>query len=70
MVLTGLHKQDKEWYRQGYMSKTEWYRQGIHDLDKEWYRQGIHALVSYCRKAVEVDGDFVENQGLETNLLT
>jgi hypothetical protein len=30
------------------------------EQDKEWYRQGIHALVSRWRKAVEVDGDFVE----------
>jgi hypothetical protein len=30
----------------------------------------IHELVSRWCKAVEVDGDFVEKQGLETNLLT
>jgi hypothetical protein len=42
----------------------------LHEQDKEWYRQGIHVLVSRWRKAVEVDGDFVEKQGLETNLLT
>jgi hypothetical protein len=30
------------------------------EQDKKWYRQGIHALVSRWRKAVQVDGDFVE----------
>jgi hypothetical protein len=29
--------------------------------DNEWYQQGMHALVSCWRKAVEVDGDHVEN---------
>jgi hypothetical protein len=28
--------------------------------DKSWYRQGIHALVPHWRKAVQVDGDYVE----------
>ncbi|KDR17168.1 hypothetical protein L798_08429, partial [Zootermopsis nevadensis] len=28
--------------------------------DKSWYRQGMHALVSRWRKAVQVDGDYVE----------
>jgi hypothetical protein len=40
------------------------------EQDKEWYRQGIHTLVSGWRKAVEVDGDFVEKKKLETKLLT
>jgi histone-lysine N-methyltransferase SETMAR len=35
-------------------------RTWLHDQDKEWYRKGIHALVSSCRKAVEVDGDSAE----------
>jgi hypothetical protein len=38
--------------------------------DNEWYRQGIHGPVSRWCKAVEVDGDFMEKSGLETNLLT
>jgi hypothetical protein len=42
----------------------------LHEQDKEWYRQGIHVLVFHWLKAVEVVGDFVEKQGLETNLLT
>jgi hypothetical protein len=25
-----------------------------------WYREGMHALVSHWRKAVDVDGDYVE----------
>ncbi|KDR22890.1 hypothetical protein L798_14745, partial [Zootermopsis nevadensis] len=28
--------------------------------DKSWYRQGMHALVPRWRKAVQVDGDYVE----------
>jgi histone-lysine N-methyltransferase SETMAR len=28
--------------------------------DKSWYRQGIHALVPRWRKAIQVDGDYVE----------
>jgi hypothetical protein len=31
-----------------------------HEQDNEWYQQDIHALVSRWRKAVEMDGDFVE----------
>jgi hypothetical protein len=72
MVPTGLHEQDKEWYRHGYTSRI---RNGtdratragqgmvptrLHEQDKEWYRQDIHALVSLWHKAVEVDGDYVE----------
>jgi hypothetical protein len=39
------------------------------EQDKEWYWQGMHALVSR-HEDVEVDGDFVENHGFETNLPT
>jgi hypothetical protein len=28
--------------------------------DSDWYRTGVHVLVSRWRKAVEVDGDYVE----------
>jgi hypothetical protein len=28
--------------------------------DSDWYKTGIHALVSRWRKAVEVDGDYVQ----------
>jgi hypothetical protein len=45
-------------------------RTWLHEEDKEWYPQGIHALDSPWHKGVEVDGDFVEKWGLETNLLT
>lgn len=32
----------------------------LREQDKMWYRSGIHALVSRWRKAVKVDGDYVE----------
>lgn len=32
----------------------------LRDQDNIWYKQGIHALVSRWRKAVLVDGDYVE----------
>jgi histone-lysine N-methyltransferase SETMAR len=28
--------------------------------DSDWYNRGMHGLVSRWRKAVEVDGDYVE----------
>jgi hypothetical protein len=30
------------------------------EQNKAWYRQGIHTLTPHWRKAIEVDGDFVE----------
>jgi hypothetical protein len=44
-------------------------RTWLHKQDKEWYWQGIHALVSCWCKAV-VNGDFVEEQGLDTTFFT
>jgi hypothetical protein len=35
-------------------------RKWLHRQDKSWYQQGIHALVPCWRKAVQVDGDYVE----------
>jgi hypothetical protein len=33
-----------------------------------WYREGIHALVSPRRKAVDVDGDYVEKYMCKGNI--
>jgi histone-lysine N-methyltransferase SETMAR len=33
---------------------------------KSWYRQGIYALVPRWRKAVQIDGDYVEKSVKET----
>jgi hypothetical protein len=30
------------------------------EQETSWYREGMHALVSRWRKAVDVDGDYVE----------
>jgi hypothetical protein len=38
-----------------YASRT-WPR----EQDTSWYREGMHALVLHWRKAVGVDGDYVE----------
>ena len=29
---------------------------------RSWYREGMHALVSRWRKAVDLDGDYVEKE--------
>ena len=35
-------------------------RTWLHEQETSWYREGMHALVSRWRKAVDVDGDYVE----------
>jgi hypothetical protein len=32
----------------------------LHEQDKTWYKPGIHDLVLRCRKAISLDGDYVE----------
>ena len=32
----------------------------LHEQETSWNREGMHALVSRWRKAIDVDGDFVE----------
>jgi hypothetical protein len=32
----------------------------LREQEISWYREGLHALVSRWRKAVELDGDYVE----------
>jgi len=32
----------------------------LREQETSWYRDGMHALVSRWRKAVDVDGDYVE----------
>jgi hypothetical protein len=41
-------------------SVIEAVRKGLCRQDKSWYWQGMYALVPRWRKAVEVDGDYVE----------
>jgi histone-lysine N-methyltransferase SETMAR len=36
--------------------------------EKSWYRQRIHALVPGWRKAVQIDGDYVENSVCKRNI--
>jgi 23S rRNA maturation mini-RNase III len=35
-------------------------RTWLREQETSWYREGMHALVSRCRKAVDVDGGYVE----------
>ena len=35
-------------------------RTWLREQETSWYREGMHALVSHWRKAVDVDGDYVE----------
>jgi hypothetical protein len=35
-------------------------RTWLREQETSWYREGMHALVSCWRKAIDVDGDFVE----------
>jgi hypothetical protein len=35
-------------------------RSWLREQETSWYREGMHALVSRWRKAVDVDGDYVE----------
>jgi hypothetical protein len=53
MLLRGTHFEDDN-------SVIEAVRKWLCRQDKSWYRQGIHALVPRWRKAVQVDGDYVE----------
>jgi hypothetical protein len=38
------------------MSVRKWLR----EQEKSWYREGMRALVSRWRKALDIDGDYVE----------
>jgi len=38
----------------------------LYKQDKAWYWQGIRNLVPRRRKAVKVDGDFVEKLGMDS----
>jgi hypothetical protein len=53
VALRGTHFQDDN-------SVIEAVRKWLRRQGKSWYRQGIHALVPCWRKAVQVDGDYVE----------
>jgi hypothetical protein len=35
-------------------------RTWLREQETSWYREGLHALVSRWRKAVDVDGDYME----------
>jgi hypothetical protein len=35
-------------------------RTWLREQETSWYREGMHAIVSRWRKAVDVDGDYVE----------
>jgi hypothetical protein len=35
-------------------------RTWLRERETSWYREGMHALVARWRKAVDVDGDYVE----------
>jgi len=35
-------------------------RTWLREQERRWYREGIHALASRWRKAVDLDGDYVE----------
>ena len=35
-------------------------RTWLREQERSWYREGIHALASRWRKAVDLDGDYVE----------
>ena len=35
-------------------------RTWLHEQETSWYREGVHALVSCWRKAVDLDGDYME----------
>jgi len=35
-------------------------RTWLREQERSWYREGIHALASLWRKAVDLDGDYVE----------
>jgi histone-lysine N-methyltransferase SETMAR len=40
----------------------------LREQETSWYREGMHALVSRLRKAVDVDGDYVENSMRKGNI--
>jgi histone-lysine N-methyltransferase SETMAR len=52
-AMRGTHFEDDD-------SVIEAVRKWLRRQGKSWYRQGIHALVPCGRKAVQVDGDYVE----------
>jgi hypothetical protein len=39
---------------------TMFVRTWLREQQTSWYREGMHSLVSRWRKAVDVDGDYVE----------
>ena len=39
-------------------------RTWLREKETSWYREGMHALVSRWRRAVDVDGDYVEKSHL------
>jgi hypothetical protein len=60
-ALRGTHFEDDN-------SVIEAVRKLLRRWDKSWYREGIHALVPRWRKAVQVDGDYVENSVCKRNI--
>jgi hypothetical protein len=52
-AVRGTHIEDEN-------SVIEAVRKWIRRQEKIWYWQGIHALVPHWRKAVQVDGDYVD----------
>jgi histone-lysine N-methyltransferase SETMAR len=37
-------------------------RTWLREQETSWYREGTHALVLYWRKAIDLDGDYVEKK--------
>jgi hypothetical protein len=35
-------------------------RTWLHEQEMSWYMEGVYALVSHWRKAIDLDGDYVE----------
>jgi hypothetical protein len=60
-VLHGTHFEDVN-------SIIEAVRKWLCRQDNSWYQQGIHALVPCWHKAVQVDGDYVENSVCKRNI--
>jgi hypothetical protein len=43
-------------------------RTWLREQETSWYREGVHALVSRWCKAIDLDGDFVENNSCKGNI--
>jgi hypothetical protein len=43
-------------------------RTWLREQEMSWYREGLHALVSHWRKAIDLDGDYVENSMCKGNI--